>query len=53
MSVKILVCDDEPFILKALTFIIRKEGHEVLEAKNGRRRSSGSAPRGRWSSSST
>ncbi len=35
MSVKILVCDDEPFILKALTFIIRKEGHTVLEAKNG------------------
>lgn len=35
MSVKILVCDDEPFILKALTFIVRKEGHEVHEAKNG------------------
>jgi DNA-binding response OmpR family regulator len=29
------VCDDEPFILKALTFIVRKEGHTVLEAKNG------------------
>ena len=35
MPVKILVCDDEPFILKALTFIVRKEGHTVLEAKNG------------------
>ncbi len=35
MAAKILVCDDEPFILKALTFIIRKEGHTVLEAKNG------------------
>jgi DNA-binding response OmpR family regulator len=32
---KILVCDDEPFILKALTFVVRKEGHTVLEAKNG------------------
>lgn len=30
-----LVCDDEPFILKALTFIVRKEGHAVLEARNG------------------
>ena len=35
MTAKILVCDDEPFILKALTFIIRKEGHTVLEARNG------------------
>jgi len=35
VSAKILVCDDEPFILKALTFIIRKEGHTVFEAKNG------------------
>ena len=35
MSATILVCDDEPFILKALTFIVRKEGHTVLEAKNG------------------
>jgi DNA-binding response OmpR family regulator len=35
MAAKVLVCDDEPFILKALTFIVRKEGHTVLEAKNG------------------
>ncbi len=35
MAQTILVCDDEPFILKALTFILRKEGHNVLEAKNG------------------
>ena len=35
MARRILVCDDEPFILKALTFIVRKEGHTVLEARNG------------------
>jgi DNA-binding response OmpR family regulator len=35
LGAKVLVCDDEPFILKALTFIVRKEGHTVLEAKNG------------------
>ena len=35
MPEKILVCDDEPFILKALTFVVRKEGHTVLEAKHG------------------
>lgn len=35
MARRILVCDDEPFILKALTFIVRKEGHAVIEARNG------------------
>ena len=35
MGQRLLVCDDEPFILKALTFILRKEGHTVLEARNG------------------
>ncbi len=35
MARRILVCDDEPFILKALTFIVRKEGHTVIEARNG------------------
>ncbi|MCK6481132.1 MAG: response regulator [Planctomycetaceae bacterium] len=35
MARRVLVCDDEPFILKALTFIVRKEGHTVLEARNG------------------
>jgi DNA-binding response OmpR family regulator len=35
VSHKVLVCDDEPFILKALTFIVKKEGHTVLEARNG------------------
>ncbi len=35
MAHQILVCDDEPFILKALTFILRKEGHTVVEARNG------------------
>ena len=35
MARRILVCADEPFILKALTFIVRKEGHTVIEARNG------------------
>jgi DNA-binding response OmpR family regulator len=35
VAVTILVCDDEPFILKALTFILKKEGHRVVEARNG------------------
>ena len=32
---KVLVVDDEPFILRSLTFVLRKEGFEVSEAMNG------------------
>ncbi len=35
MPEKILVVDDEPFILRSLTFVLRTQGHEVFEAKNG------------------
>jgi CheY-like chemotaxis protein len=33
---RILVVDDEPSVLKAYGKILRKAGHEVLEAANGR-----------------
>lgn len=32
---KILIVDDEPFILKSLTFVLRKEGFRVDSATNG------------------
>jgi len=32
---KILVVDDEPFILRSLTFILKKNGYEVDSATNG------------------
>lgn len=32
---KILVVDDEPFICRSLTFVLRKGNYEVLEARNG------------------
>lgn len=35
MADRILVVDDEPFILRSLTFVLRKEGFDVLEARNG------------------
>lgn len=35
MTDRILVVDDEPFILRSLTFVLRKEGFDVLEARNG------------------
>lgn len=35
MTGRILVVDDEPFILRSLTFVLRKEGFDVIEARNG------------------
>ena len=32
---QILVVDDEPFILRSLTFVLRKQGFDVLEARDG------------------
>ncbi len=32
---KILVVDDEPFICRSLTFVLRKENYQVFEARNG------------------
>jgi len=32
---KILVVDDEPFICRSLTFVLRKHDYLVLEARNG------------------
>ena len=31
----ILVVDDEPFICRSLTFILRKDNYRVMEARNG------------------
>lgn len=33
---KVLVVDDEPYILRSLTFVLRKEGFDVREAHSGR-----------------
>ena len=35
MNNRILVVDDEPFILRSLTYVLRKKGFEVLQAWNG------------------
>jgi DNA-binding response OmpR family regulator len=32
---RILVVDDEPFICRSLTFVLRKDNHLVYEARNG------------------
>lgn len=31
----VLVVDDEPFICRSLTFVLRKDNYRVLEARNG------------------
>ena len=31
----ILVVDDEPFICRSLTFVLRRDNYRVLEARNG------------------
>ncbi|MHC4861495.1 MAG: response regulator transcription factor [Planctomycetota bacterium] len=35
MAGRILVVDDEPFILRSLSFVLRRAGFDVLEAKDG------------------
>jgi DNA-binding response OmpR family regulator len=32
---KVLVVDDEPFICRSLSFVLRKSDYEVFEARNG------------------
>ena len=32
---KILVVDDEPFICRSLTFVLKKGDYDVMEARNG------------------
>ncbi len=35
MTTKVLVVDDEPFILRSLSFVLRKGKMDVVEARNG------------------
>ncbi|RME01115.1 MAG: response regulator [Calditrichaeota bacterium] len=35
MGKKILVVDDEPFVLRSLTYILNRNGYEALPAKDG------------------
>ena len=32
---KVLVCDDELYILESVTYVVREEGYTVLSAENG------------------
>ncbi len=35
MSQRVLVVDDEPFILRSLSFVLERAGYEVLQARDG------------------
>lgn len=35
MAKKILVVDDEPFIVRSLTFVLKKQGYETVTATDG------------------
>ncbi len=35
VSKRVLVVDDEPFIMRSLTFVLKRAGFEVLEAHDG------------------
>lgn len=35
MSKKVLVCDDEPYIIESVSYVVRKAGFEVLVAEDG------------------
>ena len=35
MSRKILICDDEPYILESVSFVARQGGYEIITAEDG------------------
>lgn len=35
MSHKVLVVDDEPFIIRSLSFVLERAGYDVYQARNG------------------
>jgi two-component system, OmpR family, alkaline phosphatase synthesis response regulator PhoP len=35
MPKRVLVCDDEPYILEAVSYVVREEGYSVLTAEDG------------------
>ena len=35
MSKRVLICDDEPYILESVSYVVRKAGYDVLTAEDG------------------
>ena len=35
MAKKILICDDEPYVIESLSYLAKREGYEVVTAEDG------------------
>ena len=35
MAKKVLICDDEPYIIESLSYVVKREGFEVIIAEDG------------------
>ena len=35
MNKKVLICDDEPFILESVKHVVKREGYDVITAEDG------------------
>ncbi len=35
MTKKVLVCDDELYVLESVTYVVREEGYDAITAENG------------------
>ncbi len=35
MAKKVLICDDEPYIIESLSYLVKREGYEVVAAEDG------------------
>ncbi|RPJ10066.1 MAG: response regulator [Deltaproteobacteria bacterium] len=35
MAKKVLICDDEPYIIESLSYLVKREGYEVISAEDG------------------
>jgi DNA-binding response OmpR family regulator len=44
MPRKVLICDDEPYILESVSYVARAEGYEVVTAEDGDEALAGARP---------
>ncbi len=35
MGKKVLICDDEPYVIESLSYLVKREGYEVITAEDG------------------
>jgi two-component system, OmpR family, alkaline phosphatase synthesis response regulator PhoP len=35
MAKKILICDDEPYVTESLSYLVKREGYQVMTAEDG------------------